>query len=44
MLSLRSLAKVIKDYSEDQVFDILKNDERIGAKKLAAEEIRRREG
>ena len=43
-LSLRQLAEVINSYSEDQLLGILKNDERVGAKRLATEEIKRREG
>ena len=43
-ISTKDLAMVIEGYSDDELLEIIKLDERVTAKRIAEKEIKRREG
>jgi len=43
LLPIKKLAEVISGYTDDQLLEIIKSDERITAKRMATEEIKKRE-
>lgn len=43
-ITIKNLEMVISGYTEDELLEIIKRDDRVTAKRLATEELKRREG
>jgi len=43
VLPIKKLVEVISGYTDDQLLEIIKSDERVTAKRMATEEIKKRE-